>query len=138
MPVLLSRVYSAPPCSCSFVDDLAACKSARGTRRQLETIATLKLNAADLHQSPASLSPVNASVVIRCPLILIHFSKQLSTSGGLHRSKVKGDGGNRWSGVGGEKSACNKGGGTVVCPSCGHPCSRSQVFMCMLRALQLL
>jgi len=120
------------------VDDLAACRLDHSLRRQLETVATLKLNAAELHQSKASVSPVRASVVVRCPVLLVHFNKQLSTSGSLHRSKVKGDGGSRRSDVGDERSSCNKDTGSVVCPSCGHPCSRMQIFMCRLRALLLL
>jgi len=128
-----------PPYSCISVDDLTACRSEQSLRRHLETIATLKLNAAELHQSKASLSPVSASVVIRCPVILVHFNKQLSTAVNLHRSKIKGDGDKRRSDVGGEKSPSTKGScSTVLCPSCGHPCSRTEIFMCTLRASLLL
>ena len=121
---------------CISAVDFTACKLDHSLRRQLETIAALKLNTAELHQSQASLSPVSASVIIRCPLILIHFNKRLSTCGRLHRSKIRGNDGSRWSDIGDQKSACNKGSGTVPCPSCGHPCSRMEIFMCRLRALQ--
>ena len=106
----------------------AACRSDHSLRRQLETIATLKLNAAELHQSQTSLSPINASVIIRCPLILIHFDKQFSTSGSHRRSKIKGDGGSRRPDVG---DGWDKSGITVTCPSCGQPCTKTEIFMCM-------
>jgi len=99
-----------------------ACRSDHSLRRQLEAVAALKLNTAELHQSKISLSPVNGSVVIRCPVILIRFEKQFSTAG--QRSRIKGDSG---------KSGHDKGGSNLICPSCGHPCSKEEVFMCRLR-----
>jgi len=105
---------------------LTASKSDHSLRRQLEAIASLKMNAAELHQSNAVLSPaVNEPIVIKCPLILVHFKKRFSTSGVLQKGKVKGDSGNRKSDVGADKH-----GSSLVCPSCGHPCSRTEIFMC--------
>ena len=110
---------------------LSVCKSERSLRRQVDTLAMLKWNAAaELHQSATSLSPVKASVIVRCPLILVHFDKRFSTSGGLQRSRTKGDSGSRRLDTGDGTSGYGRNGGTVVCPSCGHPCARTEVFMC--------
>jgi len=118
-------------CFCYIVCDLrAACRPGHSLQRQLDTLASLKLNTAELHQSKISLSPVNASIVVRCPVILVHFEKQFSTSGSYHRSKMKGDNGNKRSDTGDGRSGPDKGRSTVVCPSCGHPCSGSEIFMC--------
>jgi len=119
---------------CYVVDNLlSACKSDHSLRRQLETIASMKMNTAELHQSRASLSPVNASVMISCPLILIHLDKQFSTYGSSRRSKVKGDSGIRRPDVGNSSSGQDKGGSSsFLCPGCGSPCSRMQIFMCRL------
>jgi len=107
-------------------------------RRQLEAVATLKLNSAELHQYKTSLSPVNTAVVIRCPLILIHLNKPFSTSGSRLKGKVKRNDGSGRSDIGDGNSGREKGGSTILCPCCGHPCSKTEIFMCRLRSAVIL
>jgi len=116
----------------TYVCRCSACRSDRSLRRQLEAVASLKLNSAELHQSQTSLSPVDASVVIKCPLILIRFTKPFSTSGGQQKGKVKGDNGSGRSDTGNGRHGRDNSGSTILCPCCGHPCTKTQIFMCKL------
>ena len=110
-------------------------------RRQLEAVAAaLKLNRrVDVHRpsSNSSLCPANRCILVRCPVILVHFSKPFSTSHSQLKGKITGDKGAGSSGgrsdhIGDGRNGRDKSAGSnaVLCPCCGHACTKTEIFMC--------
>ena len=109
-------------------------------RRQLEAVATLSglnhrpVDVPRLSSNTSLCAATNTRIVLRCPLILIHFSQPFSTSHHQLKGKISGHkvgsggGAGRSDGTGGDKGAS-----TVLCPCCGHACSKTEVFMCTLQ-----